>query len=81
MWVPKKFGSQKKFGQADDVCLVSDDPHRLQCLLQLALEYASEYHVEMVAEKTKLLCFSPRGQDMYFLLLFESHLPNLHVWL
>ena len=51
-------------GQADDVCLVSDDPHRLQCLLQLALEYASEYHVEMVAEKTKLLCFSPRGQDI-----------------
>ena len=51
-------------GQADDVALVSDDIHRLQCILQLALEYASEYHVEMVPEKTKLLCFTPRGQEI-----------------
>ena len=49
-------------GQADDVALLSDDPHRLQCLLHLAMEYAAEYHVEMVPEKTKLLCYTPRGQ-------------------
>ena len=51
-------------GQADDVALLSDDPHRLQCILHLAMEYALEYHVEMVPEKTKLLCYTPRGQDI-----------------
>jgi hypothetical protein len=51
-------------GQADDVALLSDSPHRLNCLLQLAMEYAAEYHVEMVPEKTKLLCYTPRGQDL-----------------
>ena len=52
-------------GQADDVALVSDSIHKLQCILQLAMEYANdEYHVEMVPEKTKLLCYTPRGQDL-----------------
>ena len=51
-------------GQADDVALLSDDLHRLQCILHLAMEYAEEYHVEMVPEKTKLLCFTPRGQEL-----------------
>ena len=50
-------------GQADDVALLSDDIHKLQCILHLAMDYASEYHVEMVPEKTKLLCFVPRGQE------------------
>ena len=48
-------------GQADDVALVSNCPHKLQALLGLALEYAAKYHVTMVEEKTKLLCFSPPG--------------------
>ena len=51
-------------GQADDVALVSDSIHKLQCILQLAMEYANEYHIEMVHEKTKLLCYTPRGQDL-----------------
>ena len=55
-------------GQADDVGLVSDDIHRLFCILNLAIQYAKEYHIEMVPEKTKLLCFTPRGQhlDTYY---------------
>ena len=48
-------------GQADDVALVSNSPHKLQALLSLALEYAAKYHIKMVEEKTKLLCFSPPG--------------------
>ena len=51
-------------GQADDVALLSDDVHKLHCILQLAMEYAAEYHIEMVPEKTKLLCYSPKGQDI-----------------
>ena len=55
-------------GQADDVGLVSDDIHQLQCILQLAMDYAAEFHIEMVPEKTKLLCYTPRGQkiDTYY---------------
>ena len=51
-------------GQADDVALVSDDIHKLLCLLHLAMSYAEEYHVQMVPEKTKLLCFTPKGQEL-----------------
>ena len=50
-------------GQADDVALVSNDPHRLQGLVELAMKYASDYHITMVPEKTKLLCYTPRGQE------------------
>ena len=50
-------------GQADDVALVSDNIHKLQCLLHLAMEYAAEYHIEMVPDKTKLLCYTPRGHQ------------------
>jgi hypothetical protein len=55
-------------GQADDVGLVSDEIHRLFCILNLAIQYAKEYHIEMVPEKTKLLCYTPRGQhlDTYY---------------
>ena len=51
-------------GQADDVALISDDIHKLQCILHLAMSYAEEYHVEMVPEKTKLLCFAPKGKKI-----------------
>ena len=50
-------------GQADDVALVSNCIFKLQALLHLAMEYASAYHVTMVAEKTKLLCYTPKGQQ------------------
>ena len=50
-------------GQADDVALVSNDPHRLQGLVQLAMKYAEDYHITMAPEKTKLLCYTPRGQE------------------
>ena len=55
-------------GQADDVALVSNDIHRLLCILKLAMDYAKEYHIDMVPEKTKLLCFTPRRQqiDTYY---------------
>ena len=48
--------------------LLSDDIHCLQRLLQLAMEYAEEYHIDMVPEKTKLLCYTPHGQhlDKYY---------------
>ena len=51
-------------GQADDVALISDSIHNLQCILQLAIEYTKEYHIELVPEKTKLMCFTPRGQEL-----------------
>ena len=50
-------------GQADDVALVSNCIYKLQGLLHLAMEYASNYHIQMVPEKTKLLCYSPHGQE------------------
>ena len=50
-------------GQADDVALVSSCPFRLQGLLTLATEYAAGHHIQMVASKTKLLCFAPQGQE------------------
>ena len=50
-------------GQADDTGLVSDCIFKLQHLLQLTEEYCAKYHVELVPEKTKLLCFAPPGLD------------------
>ena len=50
-------------GQADDSCLVSDCVFKLQHLLQLTVDYCQKYHVELVPEKTKLLCFSPKGME------------------
>ena len=50
-------------GQADDTCLISDCIFKLQNLLQLTVDYCSKYHVELVPEKTKLLCFSPTGLE------------------
>ena len=48
-------------GQADDTCLLSNCLYKLQQLLHLAVEYCNKYHVELVPEKTKLLCYSPSG--------------------
>ena len=50
-------------GQADDACLISDCIFKLQNLLQLAVEYCANYHVELVPEKTKLLCYTPAGLE------------------
>ena len=50
-------------GQADDVALVSNDPHRLQGLVKLAERYASDHQITMVPEKTKLMCYTPCGQE------------------
>ena len=50
-------------GQADDTCLVSDCIFKMQLLLQLTEEYCAKYHVELVPDKTKLLCFSPPGLE------------------
>ena len=58
-------------GQADDIALVSNCPHRLQGLLTLAIEYATTHHVTMVPEKTKLLCYTPKGSEQ--LTLFWEH--------
>ena len=37
----------------------------MHCVLQLAMEYAEDYHVEMVPEKTKLISFTPKGLENY----------------
>ena len=51
-------------GLADDTCLLSDCVFKLQNLLQLTVEYCKKYHVELVPDKTKLLCFSPKGKEV-----------------
>ena len=48
-------------GQADDVGLLSPHPLALQALLRLSEDFSSSTSMEMVAEKTKLLVFSPKG--------------------
>ena len=50
-------------GQADDSCLLSDCIFKLQHLLSLTVDYFSKYHVELVPDKTKLLCFTPTGMQ------------------
>ena len=42
-------------GQADDVCLLSNDLHSLNNLLQLTLTYCKQYHIQLCHDKTKLL--------------------------
>ena len=53
--------------QADDVALASNCPYQLQGLLTLAMEYAHTHHVTMVPEKTKLLCYTPKGFEQLIL--------------
>ena len=67
-------------GQADDTCLISDCLHKLQLLLQLAVEYCTKYHVELVPEKTKLLCYTPTGLSsttLYWKLVSPVSLGNM----
>ena len=48
-------------GQADDVLLCSNDIFNLKLLAQLSAQYCSQYHVKLVASKTKLLAvYHPR---------------------
>ena len=51
-------------GLADDTCLLSSSVFNLQNLVVLTEEYCHKYEVELVPEKTKLLCFTPRGADL-----------------
>ena len=48
-------------GVADDVSLVSPDPHALQSLLNLSQSLTSTRCMVNVQEKTKLLLFHPKG--------------------
>ena len=50
-------------GQADDVCLLSNDLYSLNNLLQLTLNYCQQFHIELSADKTKLLKISPRKDN------------------
>ena len=50
-------------GQADDVLLSSDCIFKLLSLVYLTENYCQEYHVTLVPEKTKLMVFSPPGQE------------------
>ena len=43
-------------GQADDVAIVSDDIHRLQCLLHLVMDYANSSFVAMLCTKRTRNC-------------------------
>ena len=61
-------------GQADDTCLVSDSVHKLQLLLQLAVEYCNKFYVELVPEKKVALLFSLWPHLLYIVL--ETCLPN-----
>ena len=51
-------------GQADDTALVSDCLIKLYGLLHLATNYCQKYHVQLVAEKTKLLAFTPSSLSL-----------------
>ena len=51
--------------QSDDSALVANDIICLQNLLILTLEYCQRYNVTLVPEKTKLLVFSPPGQEEF----------------
>ena len=62
------FSGEKLLGQnlgavglADDVGLLSNSVLDLKLLLHLSQEYCSKFHVNLVAEKTKLLIFLPKS--------------------
>ena len=65
-------------GQADDCALMSNNIFNLQHLLQLSLNYCAKYQVELSAEKTKLLVFSPNNCDAadYAKLISPIHIGN-----
>ena len=69
-------------GQADDIALVSNDPYKLQGLVLLAMQYASDFHIKMVPEKTKLLCYTPQGQERetgYWEMVFPIFMEGLRI--
>ena len=69
-------------GLADDTCLLSSCIFNLQNLVVLTEEYCEKYVVELVPEKTKLLCFSPVGQDIaayYWQLTRSIHGNKAHI--
>ena len=51
-------------GQADDVALISNSPHKLACMLYLTNLHCIREHVELVPEKTKLLVWSPTHKKL-----------------
>jgi hypothetical protein len=72
-------------GQADDVALVSNDLHKLQGLLHLAMEYSTDSHTEMVPEKNKGSVFYPTRPVSRHLLLagrvLRHHVRPSHLFL
>ena len=48
-------------GQADDVVLLSNNIYSLFNILHIALKYCKEYHVDLCADKTKLIMMTPRS--------------------
>ena len=50
-------------GQADDVCLLSNNIHSLFNLLHLASSYCEQHHVQLCVEKTKLLLLSQKWKE------------------
>ena len=50
-------------GQADDMCLLSNDIHSLHNLLHLALKYCEKYHVQLCSDKTKLVILAQKWKD------------------
>ena len=48
-------------GQADDVVLLSNNIYSLFNILNIALRYCRDYHVDLCASKTKLLMMTPRS--------------------
>ena len=66
-------------GLADDSALLSNDVFKLQNLVLLTEEYCAKNHVELVPEKTKLLCFVPKGHELstfYYKLMSPVALNN-----
>ena len=54
-------------GQADDVALLSNNIFKLYNILHLTLKYCRDYHVELCADKTRLLQFSPSSSSLPYL--------------
>ena len=52
-------------GQADDVALLSNNIFKLFNLLHLALNYCHRYHVELCADKTRLLLMTSKTDQKF----------------
>ena len=52
-------------GQADDIALLSNCIYSLYNILQLVLNFCSCYKIDLCADKTKLLLFSPNHHQIY----------------